>query len=222
MLERLPDTRNCVAGFGNSSKENSWKKMGLDTVPPDHKEVEASIQTESSAVIAPKSRDKNGDRPKGAFPEELGSTSRIWNSLWVKIAIFILSFGIFLALWEGLATLTNNSLILSGPVPVFQALIRLLQNNLPRAAEGLQTPSVAIIQTIEIIFLGFGLSAVVGIPIGILEGRWSFAEAIIESWINATYSIPIVALIPTLYFAIGGSFSPSSSLPFFSRCSVLS
>ncbi len=180
--------------------------MGLGTVPPDQKEVEASIQTDGSAVIAPESHDESADRPKGAFPEEPGNASRIWNSLWVKVAIFVLSFGIFLALWEVLATLTNNSLILSGPVPVFQALIRLLQNNLPRAAEGLQTPSTAIIQTIEIIFLGFGLSAVVGIPIGILEGRWSFAEAIIDPWINATYSIPIVALIPTLYFAIGGSF----------------
>jgi ABC-type nitrate/sulfonate/bicarbonate transport system permease component len=179
--------------------------MGLGTVPPDQKEAEEPIQIDSSAVVAPESRDENGDRLK-AFPEETGRTSRIWNSLRVKIAIFILSFGIFLGLWQGLATLTNNSLILSAPVPVFQALIRLLQNNLPRAAEGLQSPSTAIVQTIEIIFLGFGLSAVVGIPIGILEGRWSFAEDIIDPWINATYSIPIVALIPTLYFAIGGSF----------------
>jgi ABC-type nitrate/sulfonate/bicarbonate transport system permease component len=180
--------------------------MGLGTVPPDQKEAEEPIPTDSSAVMAPEGDDKNANQSKGVFPEESGSTSRIWNSLRVKIAIFLLSFGIFLALWQGLATLTNNSLILSAPVPVFQALIRLLQNNLPRAAEGLQSPSTAIIQTIEIIFLGFGLSALVGIPIGILEGRWSFAEDIIDPWINATYSIPIVALIPTLYFAIGGSF----------------
>jgi len=180
--------------------------MGLGTVPPDQKETEEPIQTDSSAAIALQTHDENGNQPKGTFPEEPGRTTRIWSSLWVKIGIFILSFGIFLILWEILATLTNNSLILSAPVPVFQALIRLLQNNIPRAAEGLQSPSTAIIQTIEIIFLGFGLSALVGIPIGILEGRWSFAEDIIDPWINATYSIPIVALIPTLYFAIGGSF----------------
>jgi len=168
-------------------------------VPPD-----SSAEAENSSVVEPET--ENEDQEKESFPEEPWSSSRIWNSLALRIVIFLVSFGIFLALWEILATITNNSLIVSGPVPVFEALVKLLGNNIPRAAEGLQTPSVAILQTIEIIFLGFGLAALVGIPVGILEGRWSFAEDIIDPWINATYSIPIVALIPTLYFAIGGSF----------------
>ncbi len=175
--------------------------MGLGQVPPD-----PQTNHESSTVAELENEREDDGQLERSAVEEPKSNRRIWNSFAGRAIVFLLSFGIFLVLWQILASLTNNSLIVSGPVPVFEALINLLENNIPRAAEGLQTPSVAILQTIEIIFLGFGLAAVVGIPVGILEGRWSFAEDIIEPWINATYSIPIVALIPTLYFAIGGSF----------------
>jgi len=37
-------------------------------------------------------------------------------------------------------------------------------------------------------------------------GRWKTAEIVIDPWLNAAYSIPIVILIPMLYFAIGADF----------------
>lgn len=126
--------------------------------------------------------------------------------LWVRIGIFVASFGVFLVLWQVVASLANNSLIVSAPLPVFRALVAFLENKVPSAAQGIQQPDAAILQTFEVIILGFGLGAIVGVPVGIVAGRWSFAEAVIDPWVTATYSIPVVALIPVLYYAMGGSF----------------
>lgn len=125
--------------------------------------------------------------------------------LWVKIGIFLASFATFLILWQITASLSDNSLIISTPIPVFQALINFVGNDVPTAAEGIQQPDVAIIQTLEVIVVGFAMGAIIGVPIGIVSGRWSFAESVIDPWVTATYSIPIVALIPVLYYALGGS-----------------
>jgi NitT/TauT family transport system permease protein len=127
-------------------------------------------------------------------------------SIPAKIGIFLLSFSVFIVIWEILASISNNSLLLSKPGAVLQALINLLENKIPLAAQGIELPESAIFQTLAVILLGFGLSLAVGIPVGIIAGRWKLAEDIIDPWVSATYSIPIVALIPVLYYAIGGNF----------------
>jgi NitT/TauT family transport system permease protein len=125
-------------------------------------------------------------------------------TLSTKIVLFFVSFALFLGLWEVAALVLNSPVILSEPIPVLAALAGLLQNQIPQGAQGLETAYRAIGETLEIIVAGFGLS-LIGIPIGIVMGRWKAAESIIDPWINAIYAIPIVALIPVLYFAIGGS-----------------
>jgi len=139
---------------------------------------------------------------EGSFKKE--SSNEL--SMTVKVGIFLISFSIFIVLWNILASVSNDSLLLSGPAAVAQALLNLLENKIPLAAQGIQSPETAILQTLGIILIGFGLSLLVGIPIGIIAGRWKLAEGVVDPWVNATYSIPIVALIPVLYYAIGGNF----------------
>lgn len=122
----------------------------------------------------------------------------------VRVALFFASFALFIILWQAAAMLLNNRVILSAPLPVFQAVLGLLQNQIPLGAQGIEDAYTAVLLTLEIIAAGFVLS-LVGIPIGIVMGRWKAAESIIDPWVNAIYSIPTVALIPVLYFAIGAS-----------------
>jgi len=121
----------------------------------------------------------------------------------VRIVIFCASLGLFFVLWEVAALIAGNSLILVGPIPATQALIALLQNHLPRGTFGIQGADAAMLQTLVTILFGFVLACVVGIPVGLIMGRWKTAEALIDPWLSAAYSIPIVVLIPMLYFAIG-------------------
>ncbi len=134
-------------------------------------------------------------------------------SLPMKVALFLVSFALFLGLWEMAALAIRNPVILSEPIPVLAALAALLQNQIPQGAQGLESAYTAIAETFEIIVAGFALS-LIGVPIGILMGRWRAAESIIDPWVNAIYAIPTVALIPVLYFAIGGSFAADVFIAF--------
>ena len=127
-------------------------------------------------------------------------------SFLAKFGIFCASLGLFFGLWEVAALSVGKSLILVGPIPVLQALIALLQNHLPRGILGIQGADAAILQTLATILFGFVLACIVGIPVGLIMGRWKTAEVLIDPWLSATYSIPIVILIPMLYFAIGADF----------------
>jgi len=127
-------------------------------------------------------------------------------SLPVRVATFCASLALFVVLWQVAAIITGNSLILAGPIPVLQALVGLIQNHVPGGALGIQRADSAILQTLATIVLGFALGCVVGIPVGVIMGRSKTAETVIDPWLNAAYSIPIVILIPMLYFAIGADF----------------
>ena len=127
-------------------------------------------------------------------------------SFLVRFGIFCASLGLFFGLWEVAVLGVGKSLILVGPIPVLRALIALLQNHLPRGILGIQGADAAILQTLATILFGFVLACIVGIPVGLIMGRWKTAEVLIDPWLSATYSIPIVILIPMLYFAIGADF----------------
>src|SRR5579875_1052498 len=134
-----------------------------------------------------------------------------------RIALVLLSFGIFLALWQVLTVLINSQTILSGPVPVIKALVALLAGYVPIGMQGMGNIYTSILTTLEIIGAGFAFS-LVGVPIGLVMGRWKAAEFIIDPWINALYYIPMVALIPILYVLIGSGFLGSCVYRFHSLC----
>lgn len=153
---------------------------------------------------------------QGRFARKQGLPSTLKSQdvpLAIKITLFFVSFAIFLGLWEIAAVALGNPVILSEPMAVMTALAGLLQNQIPQGAQGLESAYSAILETLEIIAAGFGLS-LIGVPIGVLMGRWKAAEAIIDPWVNAIYAIPTVALIPVLYFAIGASFTADVFIAF--------
>ena len=51
--------------------------------------------------------------------------------------------------------------------------------------------------------LGFGLSAIVGIPLGILMGWYSRLNAVLDPFVNALYATPRIALMPLIIIWFG-------------------
>ena len=127
-------------------------------------------------------------------------------SLSKKLVIFVISFAAFLVLWQVAALSAGNSVILSGPYRVLIAFYSLLQINSSTGTLGMENVYQALLETIEAVALGFGLTVAVGLPVGVIMGRWKTVEMMFEPWISAMNSIPIVVLIPGLYFSIGGGF----------------
>jgi len=109
-------------------------------------------------------------------------------------ARYILLFGtlvIFVAIWWVIAAAVNNPREIVGPFQTGTAFVSLFTDPpLTRLlVAGLQV-------TITSILLGFAMAAVVGIPLGVLMGRYLVVDLFFDPWVNIWYSIPAIAFVP--------------------------
>ena len=98
-----------------------------------------------------------------------------------------------------------NALILPTPTHMVQAAVEMYQ-------DGSLLPDIKI--SVYRISMGFLLSAVLAIPIGILMGAYKFAEAAHEPFVGFIRYVPVPALIP-LVMVIAGIDEPAKILLIF-------
>jgi len=55
----------------------------------------------------------------------------------------------------------------------------------------------------QAMLLGFALSAIIGVPLGLLMGRWRPAEKFVDPYLNILLVTPMAALIPIIIMATG-------------------
>lgn len=111
------------------------------------------------------------------------------------LSIATASFLLPIAAWCFLSyTGRANALILPTPTHMFQAGIEMYQS-------GDLLPDMKI--SITRIGIGFLLSAVLAIPLGILMGAYKFAEAAHEPFVGFVRYVPVPALIPLVMAAAG-------------------
>ncbi len=98
---------------------------------------------------------------------------------------------LMILIWWVVAHIVNNPQMIAGPGETWYELTQLYSNTALRLhlISGLQV-------TILSILLGFGLSVAVGIPVGVLMGRYLVVDLFLEPWVNSWYSIPAIAFVP--------------------------
>jgi NitT/TauT family transport system permease protein len=74
--------------------------------------------------------------------------------------------------------------------------------------------SSALVESLQPFFLGYGLAIVVGIPIGLVVGRFRTVEAAFGIFITAGYAMPLVALVPLLILWLGLGFKVKVAVVF--------
>ena len=101
----------------------------------------------------------------------------------------------FLVLWQVAVT--------SGWIaPLFvSSPLRILTAGYAMFRDGSIFPDLAV--SSEEFVLGFGLAAIVGIPLGILMGWYSRLNAILDPFVNALYATPRIALMPLIIIWFG-------------------
>jgi NitT/TauT family transport system permease protein len=102
---------------------------------------------------------------------------------------------VLLAIWE-LAARQVDPLLAAPPSAVLQALISMTGDG--------SLPS-AVLQSAEPFMVGYLLAIVVGVPLGLLIGRFRAVEAALGWLVIAGYAMPMIALIPVfvLWFGLG-------------------
>ena len=102
---------------------------------------------------------------------------------------------VFLVAWE-LYGRSLNPILLSYPTAVARAFAELLLNGQLLAALG---------QSLQPLTVGFVLSLILGVGLGVLMGRYKLCYEALDPFLTALYATPSVALIPLimLWFGLG-------------------
>jgi NitT/TauT family transport system permease protein len=129
-------------------------------------------------------------RPISARPRRRSFAARV-----PSFAISVISLVLVLALWEIFGR-NVNPIFSSHPSAIFKVGITMV-------ADG--EIFTALFQSLRPLALGYAMAAVVGIPLGLLIGRYRLAEAGLGIYMTAGYATPLVALIPLfiLWFGLG-------------------
>lgn len=102
---------------------------------------------------------------------------------------------VFLGLWELFGRL-SNPILFAPPSRVVQAFVALVSSG---------TMGSALAVTVGTLAVGYAVSAVVGIGVGVLVGRRSTLAGILEPYLDAIYATPRVVIIPLVivWFGVG-------------------
>jgi ABC-type nitrate/sulfonate/bicarbonate transport system permease component len=140
------------------------------------------------------------DTSKDAAPlaaKELSEAESKTSGLWhlKNSYITIISTIVILLIWEVLGR-QINPLFASFPTAIAEAGWEMLLDG---------SIITAFITSVQPLIVGYALAAVVGIPIGLLVGRYGVLEAAFGIYITAGYATPLVALVPlfVLWFGLG-------------------
>ena len=112
-----------------------------------------------------------------------------------NLVISLVSIVVVIAVWETFGR-GVNPIFASYPSAIFAAAERM-------AASG--QLFTAFLDSMQPLIAGYLLAVVVGIPLGLVVGRYRWAEFGIGIYVTAFYSMPLVALIPlfVLWFGLG-------------------
>ncbi|WOS65642.1 ABC transporter permease [Sinorhizobium fredii] len=110
-------------------------------------------------------------------------------------AITTVSLVVLIGLWQAAAPFIDP-LFGSYPSQIFSSFLVMMESG---------TLAKAFWQSIQPFFAGYLLAALIGVPAGLLLGRYRVAEAALGIYVMAGYATPLIALVPLLmvWFGLG-------------------
>jgi ABC-type nitrate/sulfonate/bicarbonate transport system permease component len=118
--------------------------------------------------------------------------------------VTVVSLTLFLLFWEYFGR-DINPIFGSYPSAIFAAFIELLRNGKLAAA---------LLQSLQPFVVGYGIAIVIGVPLGLVIGRFWVAEAALGILVTGGYAMPLVALVPLLMLWFGLGFTVKAAVIF--------
>ena len=114
------------------------------------------------------------------------------------------SFAVFLAAWQLIASYVSP-LTFAPPGETVTRFYQLwVSGEIP----------MAIVDTLQSIAVGFALSLLVAIPLGLLMGTSRVAEYAIDPYVNLIYATPIIVLVPIVAVTLGSNMTSTYIIVF--------
>ncbi|HTO84355.1 MAG TPA: ABC transporter permease [Methylomirabilota bacterium] len=139
-----------------------------------------------------------GPAPAAVEPDE--ATGRRWRvPRWV---VTVVSLCVVLVAWEVFGR-RINPIFGSYPTAIAEAFWDLLLTGKLAAA---------LVQSLQPFVVGYGLAIIVGVPLGLMIGRFWVLEAALGIYVTAGYAMPLVALVPLLMLWLGLGFAVKAAV----------
>jgi NitT/TauT family transport system permease protein len=118
--------------------------------------------------------------------------------------ITVAAIAVLLAFWEYFGR-DINPIFGSYPSAIFAAFVDLVRNGKLGAA---------LLESVQPFIVGYGLAIVIGVPLGLVIGRFWIAEAALGILVTGGYAMPLVALVPLLVLWFGLGFTVKAAVIF--------
>ena len=116
-----------------------------------------------------------------------------WRGLWLKLLPPFAGIGLLIGIW---ALLTMNGGAFPTPLATFDAAVTLFADPFYNKGPNDQGIGWNILASLQRVALGFGMAAVVGIPLGFIIGRFDFASRAISPLISLLKPVSPLAWLP--------------------------
>ncbi|KQV94116.1 nitrate ABC transporter permease [Pelomonas sp. Root1237] len=161
--------------------------------------VSAVFHSPGEAVAASASTTTaSASRPAVAAPAEMPKpapkrTPYDWRALAMRVLPPVLGMTLLIGLW-GLATMKGGSF--PTPAATFDAAVQLFSDPFYRKGPNDQGIGWNILNSLSRVGMGFGLAALVGIPLGFIIGRFEFANRMVSPLIALLKPVSPLAWLP--------------------------
>ena len=114
--------------------------------------------------------------------------------LMTRVAAPVLGFAVFLLVWQAVAHSGDKQL--PGPAAVWEAAVKLFSD--PFYVNGPNDQGIGwnVLSSLQRVGVGFGLAALVGIPLGFLIGRFAFFNQMLDPIISLLRPVSPLAWLP--------------------------
>ncbi len=151
-----------------------------------HTPAEAAVPAVSPALARPAPAKAAAEPPAPKAPFD-------WRGLWLTVLPPVFGLGLLVAVW---ALLTMNSTTFPTPAATFDAAVKLFAD--PFYSKGPNDQGIGwnVLFSLQRVAVGFGLAALVGIPLGFMLGRFTFLARMVNPLVSLLRPVSPLAWLP--------------------------
>ncbi|WP_119155784.1 nitrate ABC transporter permease [Caldimonas tepidiphila] len=131
--------------------------------------------------------------PRAAAVPAPASAPFDWRGLWLAVIPPVAGLALLIGIW---ALLTAGSSSFPGPAATFDAAVQLFADPFYRNGPNDQGIGWNILNSLQRVAVGFGLAALVGIPVGFMIGRFTVLDRMVSPLVSLLRPVSPLAWLP--------------------------
>jgi nitrate/nitrite transport system permease protein len=172
----------------------------LETAPA-HVPISSPARSQEKSAIysvatppAPASAEAKNDAKPAAPDTGPSRASRLMSGFWLAVLPPVLGIGLLALIWEMVSVGTGKSI--PSPIETFEQAVVLFSD--PFYSKGPNDQGVGwnVLSSLKRVAMGFGMAAVVGIPVGFMIGRFNFLSRMFNPLISLLRPVSPLAWLP--------------------------